>query len=143
MCASSLRALAPEWRSGILENIQRRVDGLAVPDTCEAECLRRDGTKFPVLMKYARAEFVDGPATVAFLTDITERKRAEEESREHDLQFRTFVEQAPVAITVTRDGVCLYANQRLAEMFGREDIDDLVGRPVHEFFPPGIQKENQ
>jgi PAS domain S-box-containing protein/putative nucleotidyltransferase with HDIG domain len=139
----AIELFAPEWRSRILENIQRRVEGLSVPDTCEAECLRRDGTKFPVLMQYARAEFADGPATVAFLTDITERKRAEEERREHDLQFRTFVEQAPVAITVTRDGVCLYANQRLAEMFGRENVADLVGRPVHEFFPPGMQKEDQ
>ena len=134
---------APEWRSRIRENVRRRAEGLPVPDTYEAECLRRDGTRFPILMHFARAVFADGPATVGFLIDITERKRAEEELREKDSQFRTFVEQAPVAITVVRDQVCLYANQKLAEMFGQVSADDLVGRRINEFFSPRLRQESQ
>ena len=90
-----LQAVAPldlfpsEQHAQIIRNIQRRAEGLSVSDSYEAECLRRDGTTFPVLMQFTRAEFADGPATVAFITDLTESKRAEAELREADLQFRT------------------------------------------------------
>ncbi len=134
---------APEWRSRVLENVRRRAEGIAVPNSYEAECLRRDGTRFPVLMQFARAVLADGPATVGFITDLTEEKRAQESLREKDLQFRTFVEQAPIAITVARDGTCLYANQRSAEMSGRERADDLVGRPVYELFAAQLQQESR
>jgi PAS domain S-box-containing protein len=67
----------PEYRPQILENIVRRTQGLPVPDYYEAECLRKDGTRFPILMYLTRTIFADGPATVAFVLDITERRRAE------------------------------------------------------------------
>ena len=68
---------APEYRPKILENIQRRAQGLPVPDSYEVECFRKDGTRVPILMFLTRTIFADGPATVGFVLDITERKRAE------------------------------------------------------------------
>ncbi len=47
--------------------------------TFEETAVRADGTQFPVQASIANVELADGPATVAFLVDITERKRAEEE----------------------------------------------------------------
>ena len=67
-----------EYHPKILENIQRRAKGLPVPNAYEAECFRKDGTRFPILMYLTRTIFADGPATVAFIIDITDRKRAEE-----------------------------------------------------------------
>ena len=144
-----LQAVAPldlfpsEQHAQIIRNIQRRAEGLSVSDSYEAECLRRDGTTFPVLMQFTRAEFADGPATVAFITDLTESKRAEAELREADLQFRHFVEQAPVAITVTRDGTIVYTNQRVAEMYGLERPDELLGQRAYVLFAPHLQEESR
>jgi PAS domain S-box-containing protein/putative nucleotidyltransferase with HDIG domain len=135
-----LGQFAPERRAQLLENIKLRAEGKPVPVRYESECLRSDGTRFPVLLQFARTNFADGPATVGFITDITERKRAEEALSENDLQFREFVEQAPVAITVIRDGICLYANQRLAKMLGRGNPNDLVGGPTHQHFAPHMQE---
>ena len=59
-----LDLFSPESRSAIAENIRQRAEGLPVPASYEAECLRKDGTHFPVLMYLNRTVFVDGPATV-------------------------------------------------------------------------------
>ena len=50
----SLELFAPEWRNAVAENIRRRAEGLAVPGAYEAECLRKDGTRFPILMAICR-----------------------------------------------------------------------------------------
>ena len=68
-------------------------------------------------MQFARAVLADGPATVGFITDLTEEnghRRA-----------------------------CANANQRSAEMSGRERADDLVGRPVYELFAAQLQQESR
>jgi PAS domain S-box-containing protein/putative nucleotidyltransferase with HDIG domain len=78
-----------------------------------------------------------------FVEDITERRGAEEALRERDLQLRAFVEQAPVAVSVSRDGICLYANQKLAEMLGIESADALVGGPVYRAFVPEMQEQSK
>ena len=71
-----LELFSPEFRPQIMENIRRRSEGLPVPSFYEVECLRKDGTRFPVLMYLTRSVFADGPATVGFILDITERKQA-------------------------------------------------------------------
>ncbi len=73
-----LELFTPEHRPQILENIQRRAQGLPVPDHYEAECFRKDGARFPILMYLTRTTFADGLATVGFIIDVTENKQAEE-----------------------------------------------------------------
>jgi PAS domain S-box-containing protein len=73
-----LELFAPESRPSILENIQKRSAGLPVQNSYETVCVRRDGKRFPVLLFLASAVFADGPATVGFVMDITERKQDEE-----------------------------------------------------------------
>jgi PAS domain S-box-containing protein len=72
-----LELFAPESRPFILENIRKRAAGLPVPNSYETVCVRKDGTKFPVILNLASATFADGPATVGFVMDITGRKQSE------------------------------------------------------------------
>ena len=69
-----LELFAPECRSQISKNIRERANGHEVPTSYEAECIRRDGTRFPIMMYLTRTAFVDGPATVAFVIDVTKQK---------------------------------------------------------------------
>jgi PAS domain S-box-containing protein/putative nucleotidyltransferase with HDIG domain len=57
--------------------------------------------------------------------------------------FERFVEQAPVAICVTRDGIGLYANQRFAELIGLDDADSLIGTEVYRLFALQVQEESR
>jgi PAS domain S-box-containing protein len=74
-----LELFAPECRPQILENLQNRGLGLPVPNSYESVCVRKDGTRFPVLLLLSSINFADGAATVGFVMDISERKLAEAE----------------------------------------------------------------
>lgn len=76
------RGLAQCHAGGEVPWLGRRVEWMA---------LRRDGTKFPVEVRIT-AEVEGGDTTLtAFIADITERRRAEEERRAADAKFRALI----------------------------------------------------
>ena len=111
----------------------------------ECRFVRKDGQEIWVSLNSNLARGPGGePAWFeGFIEDITVRKRAETASRESDLQFRAFVEQAPVAVAVTRRGTVLYANQRFGEMMGLTSTHELVGTEVYKVFAPQAQEESK
>ncbi|HEU4326324.1 MAG TPA: ATP-binding protein [Roseiflexaceae bacterium] len=76
-----LRDIAPQARPQIAERVRLRDQGLPVPDAYESVGQRQDGTLFPFHVEVARMTFRGEPASVAFFTDITARKQAEERLR--------------------------------------------------------------
>ena len=81
---------------------------------------------------------VDG-ATVGisvFGKDITERKRTEDALQGSEARFRTLIENAPAAITISRKGVLLYVNRKCVAMFGCHHPDQLMNRSVDSLFDP-------
>jgi PAS domain S-box-containing protein len=60
---------------------------------CEREYLRKDGRRVPVLMGSTLFE-ESGNEGLAFVLDLTERKRAEEELRRSEAKFRDYAESA-------------------------------------------------
>ncbi len=72
-----LNQIAPQCRKEIAERVLRRERGEAVPNTYETLGLRQDGSTFPFRVDVARIRLQDGPANLAFFTDITEHRRAE------------------------------------------------------------------
>jgi PAS domain S-box-containing protein len=63
-------------------------------------------------------------ATLHFITDVTERKQAEEKIRERETIFRDLAEKSPSMIFINRGGRVLYANRICEELMGytREDF---------------------
>ena len=74
---SLLDQIAPEHRAEVADIIGARDSGGAAPSTYETIGLRCDGSHFPFLVNVSRLDLPDGPANIAFFTDITERKQAE------------------------------------------------------------------
>jgi PAS domain S-box-containing protein len=55
----------------------------------DLEAQRKDGTRFPVEVALSVIESLSGPLVVAFVSDITQRKQAEEITRKHAAEVET------------------------------------------------------
>ena len=99
----------------------------------ESAHVRRDGTTFPVEMSSTVIDMSGRKAILSIARDISDRKRADEALRDSESRFRALIEQAPVAISVSRDGIGLYANQTFTKMFGLSGVDETVGRPISDY----------
>lgn len=72
-----LDLIAPEYREQIAGYIHARSAGKPAENRYEAVGIRRDGTRFPYDITIAVIDLSDGPVTMAFVTETTERKAAE------------------------------------------------------------------
>jgi len=78
----------------------------------------------------------------ASLIDITARKRVEEAFRESEARMRALVEQATAGIArCDRRGRIIFANQRLAKMFGYQR-SELIGKTIKEITHPDDVRHN-
>lgn len=124
--------------TGAAPILNRRIEGTA---------LRRDGSEFPVEIAIAPVRSAGQVLFTAFVRDITDQKRAQEQLRESEKReqlIRTIelersrlsilFEQAPAFIALLRgpDHVVELTNARYDQLIGHRDI---MGRPIREAMP--------
>ena len=85
---STIDLFAPRSREEFQERAQRREQGLPVSQDFEAVGRRADGSEFPMRLAVRAMQFVEGPALVAFITDLTASRRAEAERLQLEQQFQ-------------------------------------------------------
>ena len=73
-----LEFVAPEFREKVAGYVRARSRGERVDVRYESMGERKDGSRFPYEISVAVIGLSDGPVTMAFITDISERKAAEE-----------------------------------------------------------------
>jgi PAS domain S-box-containing protein len=103
---------APEWRERDLLT-RELLDTTGIVPPFEKEYLRKDGSRVPVLVGATLFE-QGGSEGVAFVLDLTERKRAEQA-----VQLRTTLDSIPaMAWRARTDGVIEYINKRWLDYTG-------------------------
>ncbi len=115
-----LDQFAPPRHEQIEDILRRRQQGLPAPTEYESVGRRNDGSTFPMHVAVSRVELADGPVSLGFLTDLTERKRAEEALRESEERYRRLFEVESDAILVVEvdTGRILDANPAALELYG-------------------------
>jgi PAS domain S-box-containing protein len=97
------------------------------PQVCELGMVRPDNTPFWVLLDatVAQDEATGAPLCRVTLSDITERKQAEEALRDSEERFRFLTEQSLMGIHIIQNGKVSYANKASSEMCGYS-IDEIT-----------------
>ena len=105
---------------------------------------RKDGTVIDVEITMEAVEWSGRSARLVMATDITERKRTEEQLVQSEESYREFVEQSPDAVLVHRQGEILFANKACVLLFGASSARELIGMQMFEFVHPddreGVRK---
>jgi PAS domain S-box-containing protein len=100
----------------------------------EKEYVRRDGSRVPVLLGGAVFEGARDEG-VAFVLDLTERKRAEEAVRESQRLLQSIIDNSTAVIYVKdRQGRYLFVNKRFEELF-HVTRASVGGRTDYDVFP--------
>lgn len=73
-------------------------------------------------------------------TDITDRKRMEEELQESEEKFRTIIETSHFGIGIHQDGIIEYVNPFGATILGYRKADDLIGKQVFDLVDPAFRQ---
>jgi PAS domain S-box-containing protein len=72
--------------------------------------------------------------------DITERKQMEKILRDNEERFRSIYDESPISIEIySSEGVLIDANQACLDMFGVQQLDDLIGHRL--FGDPNLQPD--
>ena len=114
----------------------RRLAGDSIPTSSEFRLLTRDGQAKWTEMTGRRIDWEGRPAVLLFLTDIDERRRAEEALRRSEEQYRTLVESVnDVIYTTDLNGIFTYVSPVMERLTGYTS-DEFLGvtfeRFIHE-----------
>jgi len=107
----------------------------------EKELIRKDGTRFPVLVGGGNFQGCTDKGAF-FVLDITARKQAQNQLRENEIRIRRQLAELDLVYNTTPVGLCfvdtnlryIRINECLAQINGRS-IADHIGRTVREVIP--------
>ncbi|MFX0093258.1 MAG: PAS domain S-box protein [Candidatus Hodarchaeota archaeon] len=102
---------------------------------------RKDGTEFPVEINVTLVYDDNGAPLLiqSVIRNITERKQAEEKLKESEELFIQFMDHLPAAAFIKdNEGITLYANKYLKEIFGGENW---IGKTTAELFPEEVARK--
>ena len=102
----------PDDRAMVVERYQERMNGEELPSHYAFRLSSKDGRTRWVEISVVVIDWEGRPATLNFLTDITERNQAEEALRKSEEKFRKAFFTSPDSICITRlsDGCLLYTS---------------------------------
>ncbi|MFZ0589158.1 MAG: PAS domain S-box protein, partial [Bryobacteraceae bacterium] len=144
------------------QHVGHRADYFSKPRTrpmgigLDLKARRKDGTEFPVEISLSHIETRRGPLAVSLITDITQRKQAEEalasqaeelrctneELRESEGTLRALLESAAQGVIgVDGQGKMTMVNAMAERLFGYRR-EELVGQPIEMLLPEGVRHQH-
>jgi PAS domain S-box-containing protein len=117
----------PEWLPSEMQYL-RQLERTGKPVQYEKEYIRKDGSRVPIdmLVHLARNDAGETDYYYAFVTDISERKRSQEE---HDRLISAIEQVGDLVVITGVDGVIQYVNPAFVTITGYSKEDALGNTP--------------
>lgn len=125
----------PDDRNIVASHHLKRLMGEEVPPVYTFRVVRRDGNIRWVELNAAIISWEGKPATLNFLSDITERQRVEDALRESEEKYRLLFENAGEGILIVRGEFIEFANPAMAKIL-RQSIEIIKIKPFVSFLHP-------
>ena len=97
---------------------------------------RRDGSLITVMTTSHDINYGGRRARVAVLTDITERKQAEEKLKESEAKLRALFEGSAYPMGLAKSGIEIMVNPAYVELFGYSRAAEVVGKSLYDDIAP-------
>jgi len=121
LVSSEFAVLLKDW-------YKRRHKGEELPGHYEAAGIRKDGVIVPLDLSVVTVPWQGKTATVLYLRDITERKKAEEALKTREAFLDTIIEQTPSALWISDDkGTVVRMSQALRDLLEITD-EEIIGK---------------
>jgi PAS domain S-box-containing protein len=97
----------------------------------EKECVRKDGTRVPILIGSAQAEGQTG-AVIAWTVDLASAKQAEQAIRQSESLLRSVTDALPVLVSYVDSEQRFRFNNKAYEAWFHQSHDQLRGKQIRE-----------
>jgi PAS domain S-box-containing protein len=139
MLGQSVDRLVPESaRSGhavLRDAFRSGPSGRPMGDRPSYPARRRDGSEFPVEISLHPIQMPEGPMTLATITDITDRVRAEHALRDREALFNSLISTIPDKLYFKdRQSRFVQINESMAKYFGLKSASEAVGKSDFDIF---------
>ncbi|HYQ40376.1 MAG TPA: PAS domain S-box protein [Polyangiaceae bacterium] len=128
--------LAPEELPRVATLRERYMRGEELPKPFETTVLNGAGERIDVEVLQSRAAANGRALNVAFLFDISARKRSELALRQSEERFRALIDGAPDGIAILRGPQIAFLNAAAARMLGAASPEAALGVPITDFLHP-------
>jgi len=121
----------PDDRQMVIENHLRRLSGEEISPTYEFRAVNNDGNIFWVELHVVLFDWEGRPATLNFMTDITERKHAEELLKQSERHLQTILQGSPIPSFVIDNNHRITIWNRALEELSGINAHDAIGTTRH------------
>jgi PAS domain S-box-containing protein len=114
------------------------------PVRYQKEYIRKDKFRVPIELLVHLVRIAEGQAEYyySFLTDITERKQAEEAQKLLEQNFRNSLNNSPMGVTIADLNFnTVYANQTFLDIFGYKNLEQVKASPPQDHYTPATYAE--
>jgi len=132
--------LAPEELPRVQALRERYLRGEPAPKPFETTVLSGSGARIDVEVLQSRTTLNGRQLNVAFLFDISTRKRSELALRQSEERFRALIDGAPDGIAILRGPQIAFLNAAAARMLGAQSPEAALGVPITDFLHPDDAK---
>jgi diguanylate cyclase (GGDEF)-like protein/PAS domain S-box-containing protein len=127
----------PDDRDMVTERFVRQIKGEKVPQLYDFRLIQKDGTNRWVVVNSLMINWKGRPATLNFLSDITERKQVEEKLRQGEKKYRELYDFLPLPIyEMDLEANIISANRAVYETIGGTEEDLKKGVKAWQLLPP-------